>query len=67
MDNPADLINVAVEQLRLQQCELPTFPALDRKLSAAISEEDGLGAAFGGSSDMGQNGYSVPCGGCFGL
>ena len=33
MDNPADLINVAVEQLRLQQCELPTFPALDRMVT----------------------------------
>jgi len=33
MDNPADLINIAVEQLRLQQCELPTFPALDRMVT----------------------------------
>ena len=33
MDNPADLINVAVEQLRLQQCELPTFATLDRMVN----------------------------------
>ena len=33
MDNPADLINVAVEQLRLQRCELQTFPALDRMVT----------------------------------
>jgi len=28
--NPADLINVAVEQLRVHQCELPSFSTLDR-------------------------------------
>jgi len=33
MDNPADLINVAIEQLRLQQCELPTFATLDRMVT----------------------------------
>lgn len=33
MDNPADLINVAVEQLRLQQCELPSFATLDRMVN----------------------------------
>jgi hypothetical protein len=31
--NPADLINVAVEQLRLQQCELPSFSTLDRMVN----------------------------------
>lgn len=29
-DNPADLINIAVEQLRQQQAELPAFSTLDR-------------------------------------
>ena len=28
--NPADLINAAVEQLRVEQCELPSFSTLDR-------------------------------------
>lgn len=31
--NPADLINVAVEQLRLEQCELPNFSTLDRMVN----------------------------------
>jgi hypothetical protein len=31
--NPADLINVAVEQLRSEQCELPTFSTLDRMVN----------------------------------
>ncbi|HEX4664250.1 MAG TPA: DUF4158 domain-containing protein, partial [Terriglobales bacterium] len=33
MVNPADLINVAVEQLRLEQCELPSFSTLDRMVN----------------------------------
>jgi hypothetical protein len=31
--NPADLINVAVEQLRLAQCELASFPTLGRMVN----------------------------------
>lgn len=31
--NPADLINVAVEQLRLEQCELPGFSTLERMVN----------------------------------
>jgi|SRR5450755_354876 hypothetical protein len=31
--SPADLINVAVEQLRLEQCELPSFSTLDRMVN----------------------------------
>lgn len=30
MDNPADLINVAIEELIKQRCELPSFTTLDR-------------------------------------
>lgn len=30
MDNPADLINVAIEELVKQRCELPAFSTLDR-------------------------------------
>lgn len=31
--NPADLINIAVEQLRLEQCELPSFLTLERMVN----------------------------------
>lgn len=30
MDNPADLINVAIEELIKERCELPAFSTLDR-------------------------------------
>jgi len=33
MVNPADFINVAVEHLRLEQCELPSFSTLDRMVN----------------------------------
>ncbi|MFE2872399.1 DUF4158 domain-containing protein [Embleya sp. NPDC059259] len=51
-DNPADLINVALEELVRARCELPGFSTLDRMVTAVRTEfNTGLFAAVAGRLD----------------
>ena len=40
-DNPADVINVALEQLAQQRCELPAYSTLDRLVAKICTEVNG--------------------------
>ena len=46
-DNPADVINVALEALSAQRCELPACLTLDREIAAT---KDGSAAGRHGAS-----------------
>lgn len=41
MDNPADLINVAIEELVKERCELPAFSTLDRLVGGVRTLSNG--------------------------
>jgi len=40
--NPADLINAAVEQLRVERCELPSFSTVDRMVKRVRAVVHGM-------------------------
>ena len=46
-DNPADVINVALERLTRQHCELPGYTTLDEMAASIRAEVNGIPGVFG--------------------